>query len=203
MIITVNSSVLYDGAYENSIRYFEEDLKTIYKAGKHSFGITYYGVEPRLFPLSKTVPDGLHERCLVAKTLMANLRTFIGKEDQATKDFFESHLLKLSLNPDGFFKLSHLVVWSLNKKFDCFTGAELGLFTENAAALADWMEKSNISNNGSLEFTSLCTALHCWTRIDAFLTIAVVQPSDNETVNSSVLYMTGRMRIACVISRKT
>ena len=34
---TVNSSVLYDGAYENSMRYFEEDVKTFYKAGKPSF----------------------------------------------------------------------------------------------------------------------------------------------------------------------
>jgi len=156
---------------------------------KNNYGITHYGVEPHLFPLSKTVPDGLHQRCSVAKTLMANLRTCIGKEDQETIDLFESHLLKSPGNPDGFFKLSHLVVWSLNKKFDCFTGAELGLFSENAAALADWMEKSdNISSDESLEFTSLCTALRCWTRINAFLTIAVVQPSDNVTVNSSVLY---------------
>ena len=50
------------------------------------------------------------------------------------------------------------------------------------------MVENNISNDGSLEFTSLCTALRCWTRIDAFLTIAVVQPSDNVTVNSSYLY---------------
>ena len=77
---------------------------------------------------------------------------------------------------------------AMPKKFDCFTGAELGLFTKNAGALADWMVENNISNDGSLEFTSLCTALRCWTRIDAFLTIAVVQPSDNVTVNSSVLY---------------
>ena len=37
-------------------------------------------------------------------------------------------------------------IWQCNKNFNCYTGAELGLFTKNAGTLANWMEKSNISN---------------------------------------------------------
>ena len=95
--------------------------------------------------------------------MMENTRTFVNKGTKETIDLFHAHLLKSPANPDGIFKLTHLVVWQFNKKFDCFTGGELGLFTKNAAALADWMEKNEISHQGSLEFTSLCTALRCWT----------------------------------------
>ena len=104
---------------------------------ENNYGITHYGLKPHLFKLSKVVPDGLHQRSSIAKTMMDNTRTVVNKGSIETQDKFHDHLLKSPDNPDGIFRLSHMVIWQCQKKFDCFTGAKLGLFTKNTGALAD------------------------------------------------------------------
>ena len=151
-----------------------------------NFGITHYGLPPSMFPLDSIIPDTFHLCSALAKKFMNSVREFINKRGRKNKKLFGNRLIKTKKNPAGFFRINHMLIWELNKSFDCFTGSELRLFTHGGAKLSEWMIENKIAPNNNLEFSSLCTALKHWTRAEHFLRIAVVETNDNRTVTSNI-----------------
>lgn len=45
------------------------------------------------------------------------------KRGKVVREKFGNRLLKSKQIPDGDFKMNHLLIWELNKRFDFFTGS--------------------------------------------------------------------------------
>lgn len=84
-----------------------------------NFGVSHLGMHPNKLPRDDIRFDIFHLRSAITKRLMTYVRKFILSQTCQVMKTFESQVLT------KIWKSYHILVWTLNKQFNSFTGEEV------------------------------------------------------------------------------
>ena len=137
-------------------------------AAKFNGGITGFGIHPSLLPMSRVRPDVMHTSMMmgIVKRILTHLFSMLKKYTDEVQDSFIECI-------STFLSDHQVYVWRLGDRISSYLGNKCKTWGENAATIAEWIEKQNLHRN-SKEWTHMCEALKLWPDLQSFMLKAKV-----------------------------
>jgi len=136
----------------------------------NNLGVSHFGINPTLLPLSNIRFDTFHMKCSITRKLMTLLRAFILNQSTLIIGKFSALLSK-------FWSDFLLFVWRNNKGFTSFNGNELKAFVDHMPEIVKFMEDTFVVSD---ETVNIIDGLKLWKMIWKFISISKVEPRERE-----------------------
>jgi hypothetical protein len=132
-----------------------------------NFGISHFGLDPKIFDRRNTRFDIFHLRGSITRRLMQYLRQFIMLQSEAMMNSFSALL-------ETFWRPYLVEIWNLNKPFTSYKGMDILEFIRHIPDVIEFLS-DNFEGLESIETFS--RGLELWKNISAFINIVKI---DNE-----------------------
>jgi hypothetical protein len=173
----------YEDLYDRSRRRWElpstllpkkynEDLHRSW-CDEHNYGVTHFGIDPLLLPMSTICFDTFHCSCAITRQLMAATRRFLlhNSTPETLKSFTDNVLMK-------FWNNFLIMRWNNNMNFSCFKGNKLESFVSNSVHVVAFLQ-DHLFETQALH--CLCEALALFPSIKSFMCQTYI---DSDSVDS-------------------
>ena len=142
---------------------------------EHNFGVTHFGLEPDLFPISHIRFDIFHCKCAIIRRMMTTVRELLMNLSHELRDDFTNNVLKT------FWSDFYVFCWNNKLNFSSFKGNELVLFVVHAPKVQTFLEEKLVP---TAQVRHIILALSLLKPIFKFLSITTID--DKEKYTSSL-----------------
>ena len=142
----------------------------------HNTGISHFGIEPRLLPLTSIRFDVFHLRSAITRNLLSRLREFIYSQDF---DLMKGLEEILSTTWNSYF----ILVWNSNRKLTSLRGKEIVGFIQIIPKIVGFIKEKFVI---SPYLHNLCEGLSLWEEISSFIHRTVISNNSEYEQNISV-----------------
>lgn len=138
-------------------------------------GVSHFGLDANLFPLSHIRFDVFHLRSAITRHLLSTLRTFIFSQIFDLQKDFEKLLHTV-------WNTYYIVVWESNRPFSSLKGKEILAFINLIPDIVSFIEERFVDNSFLM---NLCGGLSLWKNISEFLHVTTVD--DNTKYENQIV----------------